>query len=67
MAQELLTRRQLAEMLGLSYQTLNNRCTNSTDYKDLPVVRINSRVMRYRKSDIEAFLRARRTTQTTAE
>ena len=50
MAQELLTRRQLAEMLGLSYQTLNNRCTNSTDYKDLPVVRINSRVLRYRKS-----------------
>lgn len=51
---ELLTRREAASLLGIAEQTLaawKTRCSYS-----LPVIKIG-RMVRYRRSDLEAFLK----------
>jgi len=49
----LLTRAQAAEMLGLKAQTL---AIWSMTGRNLPVVRIGPKTVRYRRSDILAFI-----------
>jgi excisionase family DNA binding protein len=50
----LLTRKQTAEKLNMSPRTLAKWAM--TD-KNLPVVRIGTRAVRYRQEDVEEFLR----------
>jgi excisionase family DNA binding protein len=57
---QLLTRAQVAELLNLRVQTLHNHVHNGS--LNLPVVRLNSRCLRYKRSDVEAFIEARRVT-----
>lgn len=53
---QLLTTAQLSAELGIARQTLNNwRCTGRFG---LPFIRVG-RAVRYRRADVEAFLRAR--------
>jgi excisionase family DNA binding protein len=53
---QLITRKQLADVLGLSERTL---CNWATDGRyELPYVKIGSKVM-YRRSDVERWLEKR--------
>lgn len=63
-AQQLLTEKQAAEMLAVSFTTLATwRCKRRYS---LPFVKIgNGRAVRYRLSDIQAFINAGLTTATT--
>ena len=57
----LMTRPQAAEYLGVAHQTLSLwACTGR---HDLPFIKIGRNV-RYRRSDLDAWLDARRRTQT---
>jgi excisionase family DNA binding protein len=51
---ELLTRQQAAELLGVRPQTL--AVWASTKRYDLPVVKVGRNIVRYRRRDVEAFL-----------
>ncbi len=58
----LLTREQAAQYLGLSVQTLCNwACTGRGG---LPYVRVSARAIRYRQTDLDAWLAARTMTHT---
>ena len=52
----LLTTRDVAEMLGLSPETVLRRWRN----RELPGFRLATNVLRFRESEIEAWLEARR-------
>ena len=56
MTERLLTTRQVADLLSLSPETILRR------YRDgsLPGYRLVSNVLRFRETDVEAFLAARR-------
>ena len=58
----LLTREEAAAVLGLSPQTLSNWA--STGAGGLPYVQVSRRAIRYRLSDLEAWLAARTMTHT---
>jgi excisionase family DNA binding protein len=53
----LLTRKQAAEFLGTSEQTLANWA--STGRGGLPMVRLSNRLIRYRREDLEKFIAGR--------
>lgn len=53
---ELLNRKQAAEYLGLSYQTLANWQSNKK--VNLPTIRIG-RAVRYRRSDLDEYLKSK--------
>lgn len=61
-APELLTRTEAAEFLGLKAQTL--ACWATTGRNSLPFIKVGRRSVRYRKSDLQAFLAARTVTNT---
>ena len=56
MSDPLLTTRQVAEYLGLSLETVLRRYRAG----DLPGYRLASNVLRFRESDVDAYLEARR-------
>ena len=56
MTDRLLTTRQVAEYLGLSPETVLRRWREGS----LPGYRLASNVLRFRESDVEAYLEARR-------
>lgn len=58
---DLLTREQAAVYLGVAYQTLS--VWASTGRHDLPFIKVG-RCVRYRKSDLDAWLESRTATQT---
>lgn len=54
---ELLTRDQAADYLSMKPQTLANwACTGR---ESIPLIKMGSRMVRYRKSDLDAWLAAR--------
>ena len=55
MNDQLLTRAETAELLNLSVFTLARWAVNGTGPR---FMRINSRVVRYRRSDVEAWVNA---------
>ena len=50
---ELLSRRQVADMLGVRFGTL---AVWSMQRKHLPVIKLGHKTIRYRKSDVEALI-----------
>lgn len=61
MADRLLTQKQVAEKLRVSVRTVSGWRTKGGG---VPFVRLNARVVRYRISDLEAWLEARLVTST---
>lgn len=53
---DLLTRKEAAELLLLKPQTMATWATKGWYSKELPVVRLSSRCVRYRRADVEKFI-----------
>ncbi len=58
----LLTREQAAAYLGVSPQTLANWASSGRG--GIPYVRVSARAIRYRQSDLDAWLQSRTITHT---
>ena len=60
MSNKIITRKEAAEILGLSPQTLAKWAMTG---KNLPVIKLGNRTVRYLYADVMSFIESRRTSR----